>query len=457
MAILSCDQFRQLLVDEQPYYDKMIMEDIRPVDGWLLNVDGGTMPVGTPVEVTQDRFKTVYPNVTKVWTRANAAGCIGTPCDQTEHCIGMGAERITFYAEKQSWATPLFCYRQSMHVTHAKEHLAFIITETLKDATVSISSSFLRKRTLQWSGKKWVANATQSNFTFEWTLGGAGLDEEIFFDCSVAPASVFLLAPQMLQRRFSPLMRQGYAGKNPFKETLPFIELVTDMDTLWSLDKLAFQGGGSSPSVGSNWRFTQWDAANEFWRYGFSGRIGNYLARVDEWGLRFNYVGQVGAGAVNPANVHRYQVVLPYKNVITTGAGGDPGLGSEPNADFETALYGLSFISHKKGLQLLTMADGQLNENMPFGPSNFGGKWRWVQDNLGVDVNGCVIENKRREKGQFIADFEYYIRPMQTKYLESIFHERGGMCVTPQHSCNPDPGYPTQTYDSCNEACPTIT
>jgi len=35
------------------------------------------------------------------------------------------------------------------------------------------------------------------------------------------------------KNKFSASMREGYAGENPFKETSPFIELVSDMDTTW--------------------------------------------------------------------------------------------------------------------------------------------------------------------------------------------------------------------------------
>src|SRR6516164_6368214 len=72
----SCD-FPQFLVDQTPKFDEMIMEDIRPTDGWLYNVSTGTTPMGTPVEVTQDRFRSVFPNTTKTWIRkqANGPGC----------------------------------------------------------------------------------------------------------------------------------------------------------------------------------------------------------------------------------------------------------------------------------------------------------------------------------------------------------------------------------------------
>lgn len=452
---ISCEQFSQFLVDQTPRYDELILEDIRPTDGWLMNFDVGTMPIGTPTEVTQDRFKSVFPNTTKTWSRTNATSCIGTPCDPTEYCIGWGSERITYYAEQQSWHTQLVCFDQNIHVTHAKEQFAQIISNILRPATSWISSNYLRKRVLQWSNKKWVANAAMSDFTYQWTLGGPDGDDEAFFDCSVAPTTVFKLVPQMLQRRWAPLMRIGYGGKNPFKETAPFVELVTDMATCWELDRLGGATGiGGTPSISGNWRFEAFEAASKYWRYGFSGQIGNFLVRVDEWGLRFQYIGATGA---TPTNNHRYQVILPYVNTVTSGAGGAAGIGSEDNPAYETAQFALSFISHKKGLQLLTMNATPINPEMPFGPRDFGGKWQFVMNNLtcGTDVNGnpIAVDNSRRNKGKFIADFQYYIRPLHTEFLEAILHKREASCVPEIQTCAATPGYVTQSYGSCNESC----
>ena len=452
--IKACD-FPNFLVDETPRFDEQIMEDIRPTDGWLLNITTGTTPMGTPVEITQDRFRSVFPNVTKAWRKvvANGPGCQGNPCDPPEHQIGWGADRLTYFLEGQEWQTPLLCYDQDMHITHAEQHIAQIINEILRPATTAISSAYMRRRALLWARKKWQANKQMTDFTYTWTLGGPNGDEEIFFDCSVAPTSVFLLAPQMLQNRFSPLMRKGYGGKNPFKETAPYIELVTDMDTCWSLDHLGgSQGFGGTPSVNGNWRFTEWGAANEYWRYGFSGQIGNYMVRVDEMGLRFNFVQDLGASAA--PNRFRYQIVLPYRNDITTGAGGSAGLGSNVNVDFDNAQYSISFIWHKKAMELLVPDAGQLNPEMPFGHRDFGGKWQFVMDNLGADLNGNVIGNKRRNKGQFIADFRYYVRPLYTEFAEAIFHKREQFCVPEIVTCLPDPGYPPQVYNSALPTCP---
>lgn len=415
--------------------------------------------MGTPVEITQDRFRSVFPNTTKVWNRvvANGVGCTGNPCDPTENQIGWGADRLTYFAEQQTWGTPLLCYDQDMHITQAEQHLDQLINEILRPATTAISSNFLRRRTLQWAKYRHTANATLQDFTFEWTLGGAAGDEEIFFDCSVDPANVFKLVPQMLQNNFSRTMREGYAGKNPFKDTAPYVEMVSDMDTVWSLDKLGGQtgvGADQNPSTANNWRFNEWGAANAYWRYGFSGQIGNYMVRVDEMNLRFNFVTDLGAGAHGGnGNRYRYQVVLPFVNTATTGAGGAAGIGSDVNDDFDRTHFTITFQFHKKGMELLVPDARPLNPEMPFGHRDFGGKWRFAMHDLGADATGAVITNKWENKGQFISWFKYYIRPLHTEFMRVYFHKREQFCIPEIDTCSADPGYPDQSYNSANTPC----
>jgi len=437
-TILSCTQFTQFLVDQTPVFDKEILMDIRPTDGWIGHMSMGQFPSYSGTEHTLDRFNAVFPDTTQQWNRVYSTGCVGTPCDKTEHCIGWGAERITYYLEEQSWATNLLCFDKDMHITHAKEQYRQIISDILKPATSAIMSQFMRKRALTHAGKKWIADANQTEFTFAWVLSGTS---ETFLDVSALPTSK--LTPQMLQRRVARLMGEGYFGKQPFKDMPPLIELVSDMETVWDLDRSV-----SLLSIGDKWRFSEWDAANKYYRYGFSGQLGNYATRVDPLGMRFNYRGQVGVGGT-----HRFQIVLPYRNVASSGAGGEPGIKSEYNPDYDRAQYGISFIWHKKGMEALVSDATPINPEMPFSSRNFGGKWQFVMDNLGSGPDGCVIENKRRNKGQFIADFKLAIKPRYTEFVEAIFHKRERACVIEIDTCATDPGYPTQDYDSCNTAC----
>jgi hypothetical protein len=349
-----------------------------------------------------------------------------------------------------------------MHVTHAEQHLSQIINEILRPNTMNIYSMFARKRALFWAKYRHMANALLSNFTFEWvsvdTDGDGIADDEIYFDTSAAPTRLFHLVPQMLQNNWSKTMREGYAGKNPFKETAPFVELVTDMDSCWFLDRLGGQlgvGGGNNPNVNANWRFTQWGDQSAYWRYGFSGSIGNYMVRVDELGLRFNFVQDLGAGAHGGnGNRYRYQIVLPYTNGVTTGAGGAAGIGSDVNPDFDRAQYAISFQWHKKAMEMLVFNATPINPEMPFVSRDFGGKWQFHMHDLGADVNGAPIGNKWGNKGQFGAWFKYYVRPLHYEFARVYFHKREQFCIPEIDVCSTNPGYPAQNYSSALPECP---
>lgn len=449
-----CKAFTNFIIDQLPFYEELILSDIRLTDSWVGNYNTGTWPSGTGVEHTIDRMRHVFPNTTKTWTAVAYASCIGTPCDVLEHKIGWGSERKTFALEKQSWATDLLCFDQLRHISHAEEQWGYILSDILRPATNAIQSNFMRKRTLFHASKKYQVNSSMPQFTYVWTVVG---DEEIYFDCSCAPGATYKLAPQYLQVRFAPLMNVGYAGKNPYKETAPFIELVTDMETAWELEKLGgSQGVGGTPSIAANWRFTQFDATSNYWKYGFSGQIGNFMVRVDTMALRFTFVQDRGAGSA--PNRYRYQVVLPYINSTAAGAGSDPGLGSDDNPLFHLAPYTITFITHKKGLTMLTSDTSTINPEMPFMHRSLAGKWQFVMDNLtcGSDVNGnpIAVDNSRRNKGKFIADFEQAIRPEYTEFINAFFHKREPMCLPQIQTCTTDPGYPSQVYTSANNRCP---
>jgi hypothetical protein len=76
-SLISGCNFTQFLVDQQPVYDQLILEDIRPEDGWILHVDQGTFEAYSGVQHTLDRFNHVWPNVTKTWSATIAGNCLG--------------------------------------------------------------------------------------------------------------------------------------------------------------------------------------------------------------------------------------------------------------------------------------------------------------------------------------------------------------------------------------------
>jgi hypothetical protein len=453
--IISCSQFTSFLTDQQPVYDKEILKDIRPEDpaNWLGHVSMGVFDPFTGTQHTLDRFNSVFPNTTKTWTQVATGNCLGTPCDKNRHEIGFGSTRLTYFLEEQHWRTQLLCFDNMFTVTKAKEQWSYIISDILRPTTVWVLSNYMRKRGMQYADNKFIANrffATANpagSFIFNWVIVNG--DEEQYIDTNINPAQVFKLTPQMLQRLVEPLMSVGYGGKNPWSDKFPpMLELVTDTQTTWELDRLSgFTGVGGVPSVTGNWRFTEWDAASKYWKYGFSGQMGNYTIRTDVNGLRFNFVGVVGG-------LFRYQVVQPYKNVPSSGAGSAAGLKSQRNPDFDNAQFRVSFVWHPMGLEFQTLESEQINSEMPFLNRNFGGKWRFAMDNLGADVNGCVIENIDRNKGLWVSSHELATKPRYTEFLVAIFHKAEPFCVIEINTCNADPGYPAQVYNSANTQCP---
>lgn len=441
MAIVSCKQFANFLDTQSPYYDQLIIRDIRPEDSLIGSVETGPYEAFTENQHTRDRFRSVFPNVSKQWVTRGATqnfpnGCDTNPCDRKEHRIGWGYDRITYGLQDISWQTDLICFDQSMTFTRAQEHFSQIISDILRPATAWIQSHKLRIEMAGLSGsKKWAASADMHDITFHWETSG---DDQIFLvlDSGAAPSSK--LTPQMLQRQVAPLMLAGYFGKQPFKDMPALIQLRTDMETVWELDKQANANATAFAGLQGQFRFMEWEAANKYWKYVFSGQLGNFVIRADPFALRFNKI-----------TATRFQLVLPYKNGPAT-----VGIGSTPNDDYQRALYQLSGIWHHSAMVARTLQPESINPQMPFSSRNFGGKWEWAMDNLGVDRNGCVIENKRRNKGLFYADYSMAFEPKYTELAQTIFHLREPACVVAIATCNVDPGYPTQTYASANDSCP---
>ena len=100
-----------------------------------------------------------------------------------------------------------------------------------------------------------------------------------------------------------------------------------------------------------------------------------------------------------------------------------------------------------------------INPEMPFAMRDFAGRWQFVMDNItcGLDTNGnpIAVDNSRRNKGKFIADFSYATQAQYPELAEVFVHLREPACIVDVPTCSADPGYPAQLYDSANAPCPT--
>ena len=199
--------------------------------------------MGTPSEVTMDRFRSVWANTTKPWSRVTAAGpgCAGNPCDPSANQIGWGADRLTYYAEQATWETPLLCYDQEMHVTAAEQHLAQIINEILRPNTSNIFAMFAAQARVA-VGQVSPHGQRAPELVQLPVESGCQRQRGVYFDCSASPSSLFIWCPRCC-RTTSPLpCAKVTRARIHSRKPSPFIELVTDMDTCWFLDKLGANG-----------------------------------------------------------------------------------------------------------------------------------------------------------------------------------------------------------------------
>lgn len=433
---MTGQQFASYVDTQTPVYDEKILRDVRPTDGEIGHFAVGEWPSFTEATHTKDRFNVVFPNLAKRWRAAPDGSCIGTPCDIPQSEIGWGNTRLTYSREQISYKTQLLCFDDISNRTKAVENFQQIISDILKPSTNWIVSDFAKRKAAELAGAKWLANSTMTPFTFAFENNG---DESIYMNTSGTPTS--LLTPQMLRRRFNRLRGLGYFGKMPEADMPQWIELVTDNDTLWDMTEgraaILRVESGTPTLAQSQWRFENFENVSQFWKYGWMGKIGNYAVRVDPTPLRFNRVSN-----------NRFQRVFPYTNISATN-----GLKDEWNTDFDLAQYQFSMIRHRMAMKILTKTLRPISPEMPFLNRDLGGKWRFAMNNLGADCNGKPIENYRENKGFFFADYDMAAEPLNVEWMELIFHMREPSCVYEVETCNPDPGYPAQTYNASNADC----
>ena len=431
--VISCSQYASFLINQAPYYDKEILQDIRPsYPGLIGYYVTSPWDAYTTASHTYDRVNSVFPDVTVPWNQVDGASCSGAPCDPEENKIGMGNTRRTVSLEEQSWGSQLFCFDQIMTKTKAKESLRYWVDNILRPATQWIMGDLLQRKAFELGGKRICVSPGLPEINFTWDAGGYKYLNITNAATGAAVSPTGLLTAPILQTFVHDLYAVGatVAGKEGFDH----LELHTDKDTFQYLSK-------RDPNLQDAWRIATFNtAAKELYQYGFNGMVGDYMVKVLQFPPRFNKVAN-----------GRFQRVLPYKNVAASD-----GIKSVPNPDYLNAQYQISLINNKRALRVMPFNPEAVSKDMPFKIRDYGGKWQFVMDNLGADCNGRAIDNTRRNKGKFIADFRLAVKPEHEEFLIPIFHMVDKPCVTIITPCNSDPGYPDQTYNSANTPCPTV-
>lgn len=424
---ISCQVYADHLVNQAPVYDKEILRDVRPAQAGLVGYyKSGVFDPYSTAQHTVDRFRAVQPDLTAPWQTVDGTDCVQKQCDPDSQLIGWGYDRLVYGRERQSWKSQLICFDDVMLKTKAKEHFRQVIDDVLRPATAQVMSHYLARKLAELSGKKICVTIGLPSFTFTWDAGG-----NVYMNTTKDPTG--RLTASILQTFIRPLYAVG--AMNAGVKGYDNLQLHTDTDTFHHLQK-------DEATLLNAWRFGEFaPAAKEFYEYGLSGFIGDFMVKCLQFPLRFN---KVAPG--------RYQIVLPYTNVAATS-----GIGDVFNDDYNRAQYQFSYINNPGGLRVMPFRAEAVNEMMPFLIRDYGGRWRFAIDNLGADCNGRAIENIRRNKGLFYADFDLAIKPEHPEWLVTFFHKVDLPCVIIVDTCNIlADQYPAQNYSSAAVECPSV-
>lgn len=432
---LTCRSFTDFLSRRSEHLDDLIIRSLHPIDTWIGHVNVGRFKAEDGVEHTFDRFENVFPDLRNAWEDVSAASCVGQPCDPASTAIGLGFTRDSYKLQRKAYNTDLFCFDQILSADRAKQQFAHVI-RTLRRASSLITSHRMRTEGLRIAKYKWAtANNSLVPITAVW--------DPTMTMLSVSQLPTSKISARHLQRRVQPQIREGALSEDINRNTQPMLEFVTDMDEVWNMVE-------GNPELTDHWRFTDFADAEKYHRYGWVGKLGNYGLRADWTSLRFNIIG---ADPNIPGNT-LLGLVFPYTNVAAT-----EGIKESVNADFDNAPVQLDFIWHRMAMTSLVRDTTAINPEMPFAMRDFAGRWQFVMDNLtcGVDVNGnpIAVDNSRRNKGKFIADFSYATKAEYPELAEAFIHLREPACIVDVPTCAAAPYPNTQNYSSANSLCPS--
>lgn len=434
MADIKCAQFTDFLIRRSEHLDDEILRDLTPASTVIGMVETGKFKAEDGTSHTFDKFNRVFPDMSEAWEDVEGGNCQGTPCDPTETKIGMGYTRDSYKLQQKSYATDLFCYDNVMSADRAKQQFSHTVG-VLRDATDLINSNRLRNEMFRIAGHHWLCTLT-GLVPFTYTETG----DLVVVTPSAMPTSKMVV--NMLKRRVQYQILSGACGK-VVKGQPPEIEVSTDMDTIWDL----IQGNSN---LMDKWRFSEFSTSSkEYNQYGWSGRVGNFMLKADLHPIRFQIKGNT------------LTRVFPYVNTAATS-----GIKGIVNDAYLDAPVQATIIWHRRGMRSLMRDNTSINPMMPFAARNFGGRWQFVMDNLtcgtavakdaaGNDITVPIaVDNSRRNKGKFIADFSYATQAQFPEYVEVFLHLREQPCIVGVSTCAATPDYVEQDYGSANDPCP---
>lgn len=424
---ITGQRFAESLIRRTDHFDVDITRDITPTEGWIGHVSTGVWPAFAGNTAQFDRIHRVYPDLSGAWNTITHGSCLNDACDPTEQKIGMGYTQEEYSIQTKSYGTDLFCFDQSVTADRAKEQYDGLV-KTLRDATNIILSDRYRREALRIASNKVCLRSGLPAFAY--TLSA----DEMTLTPNYMPTSLQTIKAMM--RQVQPLLMAGALNADPAMP--PMFEYVTDIETGQRLRE-------GNEELQDKWRFTDFVRGGNLYKYGITDSIGNFGFRYDPFPMRF---------LINGSTLVR---VMPYTNVASStssGIIGSGGIRGNVNQKYIDAPVQLDFIWNRYAMKTLTREMRPINSQMPFLTRDMAGKWQFGMDNLGADSRGHPIENVRRNKGKFFADFANGTKPVRPEWVVAFLVQRQRAVFEVEEPTDTDRAtYAAQDYTSDNEAC----
>lgn len=435
----SCSLFRTNLAAQTPVYDKIFLQDFKPLDSAVLGRhDTEAWPDGTGDTHVYDKIEIGQPNLTQSWQRIDASECGSAVCSPPSQFVGFGTTRKNYFKEQFQLRSQPFCMTQMRHQTNPGAQVAQIM-RGLKKIPEMYTSDWIQVHAFDLNDTVQICDSSFPTFTpirgtntaGQLVTINLGNDNNLPTSQLTWPYLNYLTTQLGLNGYF-----EGGSG------------LAQGMYNLLTHSRVWFRLTNGMDSMKDMMALTDPNQASPLFKIGVGVQkpFGNIAPTLNDAGtIRFQ---RQGAGLL--------ERVFPYTNVATT-----TGIKRIVNSAYVNARYGLSYLWHPKAIKLWTPTFGKIHPSIPSINSSFYGNWQFVNNQGLIQLNNtdgttCTENNDDQRFFYWLCDLELGFQYMYPEWIMPILHLIDGSgkdCTINDPVCGTAPQYVQQTYSDNPTQC----
>ena len=437
----SCTAWRTTLAAQTPVYDKVFLEDYKPmVSPFIGKHQTAVWESGSGDTHYFDKMTVGQPNLQDRWQKLDASECGSNPCSPPRTFIGMGSVRNSYYPEQKDLLSQTFCLTQLEHSTRPSEQLQEWL-KLVKQIPEMYTEDFIRVHAFDFNSTVQIAGLNSGalkTFTPNRSTNLTGQLTTINLGGTANLPTSKLTWPY-LRRLTTALMLEGYHNA-PSGLPAGMYNLVTSPDDWFGLTN-------GNESLRNLLALKSLEDASPLFKVGVgptADPFGQIVPSLDTRQMRFQHIGN---GVLNR--------VEPYVNVA-----GTTGIQRSVNSAYLNATYALSYLWHPMAIKVFTRDFKKLNELVPSVNSALYGEWMFINDNplMAIQPDGtvCTLNNPDRSQFYWLTKLYLGFQYMYPELLMPILHQTdaSGLCaIVDDPVCCAAPQYVPQNYSDNPAVC----